>query len=106
MFELELKMLRHFIERDLTSPFTQKILATISKVEDYLIKYTTIIEDIKKGYVIHKKQVVLNSGKTILFSLKINNEWETKGKRLKNLTNTEKKELKEKIERVLISVTL
>lgn len=103
--ETELKMIKHFVKQDKETPFLQKIFDTITKMEGRLNKYSTTIESIKKGYVLHRKQVRLDSGKTILFSLKINNQWEFPGKQIRSLNQHEKKELKDKIENLLISDT-
>ncbi len=104
--ETELKMVKHFIEQDKKTYFTQKVLETLSKVEEHLKKYSTIIENIKKGYVLHRKQVRLDSGKSILFSLKINNEWEFRDRQIKSLSQGERKDLKNKIEKLLLCDTI
>ncbi len=98
-FETELKMIRHFFAQDKKTNYTQRILDSISRMEEHLKKYSEVIESIKKGYVLHRKQLRLASGKSVLFSLKINNEWELKG--AKSLRQEEKKELERKIQELL-----
>lgn len=104
VIEIELKMLKHFIEQDGKTPFTEKILSVISKMETHLKKYSLILKSIKKGYVVHRKPVNLDSGKSILFSLKINNVREFKGNPL--LSKEEEKDLEEKIDEILLCDTL
>jgi len=99
--ETELKMIRHFFAQDKKTEFTPKILDSIGKMEEHLKIYSKVIESIKKGYIIHREQVILASGKTVLFSLKINNEQELKGKHAKSLHQEEKKELERKIQELL-----
>jgi hypothetical protein len=100
--ETEVKMMRHFFAQDKKTEYTQKILDSIGKMEEHLAKYFEVIESIKKGYILHRKQVNLTSGKSVLFSLKINNEWELKGKHTKALCQEEKKELERKIQELLL----
>ncbi len=104
--ETELKMIKHFVEQDGKTQFTQKILDTISKVEEHLKNYSTVIANIKKGYILHGKQVNLESGKSTLVSLKIHNEWKFKSRQMKSLTQEERKDLKNKIEKLLLCDTI
>jgi len=99
---IELKMIRHFFVQDKKTEFTNKILDSIGKMEEHLKKYSMVIESIKKGYVIHRKQINLDSGKSVQFSLKINNDWKLKGKQVKSLCQEEKKELERKIQEILL----
>jgi len=100
--ETELKMIRHFFAQDKETEFTQKILDSIDKMEGHLKKYSKVIESIKKGYILHREQVILASGKSVLFSLKITNEWELEGKHAKSLCQEEKKEAGRKIQVILL----
>lgn len=100
--ETELKMIMHFIEQDEINYFTQKALDTITRMQENLKAYLPLIESIKKGYVIHRKQVHLNSGKSVLFSLKINNEWEFKKQQIKSLSKEEQEDLQKKVEELLL----
>jgi len=106
VIETELQMIKHFIKQDKKTDFSEKILDTIGKMEEHLKKYSGIIESIKKGYVLHRKQVGLDSGRSVLFSLKIGNEWEFKGRQVKSLSQEERKDLKKKIEKLMLSNTI
>lgn len=99
--EIELKMIRHFIEQDIETPFTQKMLDTVTKMQENCKTYSPVIESIKKGYVIHRRQLTLNSGKNVLFSLKLNNEYEFPDKKDESLDREEIKDLEKKIQEFL-----
>ncbi|MDD5082809.1 MAG: hypothetical protein PHU08_05485 [Dehalococcoidales bacterium] len=98
--ETELKLIRYFFVQD--TEFTSKILDSIGKMEEHLKKYFMVIESIKKGYIIHRKQINLDSGKSVQVSLKINNDWELLGKHTKLLSQEEKKELDRRIQGLLL----
>jgi hypothetical protein len=101
--ETELKMVRQFFINDQETHFTQKILNSIDKMLNNLNKYSKIIDNIKIGYIIHRQEIKLDSGKTVVFSLKLNNEYELTGKYSKSLTREDGKELEGKIERILFA---
>jgi hypothetical protein len=105
--ETELKMIRHFIEQDRKTPFTQKILDTIGRMQELLKNYAPLIENTKKGYVLHRAEVRLDSGKNVLFSLKLNNEWQFPSvKQVKLLSKEERGDLKSKIQELLLRDTI
>ncbi len=55
VIETELKMMKCFIENDERTPWDSKITDTLIRMQENLRQYSTVIEDVKKGYVLHKK---------------------------------------------------
>jgi len=98
--ETELKMMKCFIENDERTPWERKVIDALIEMQQNLKQYSTVIEDIKKGYILHRKRIALDSGRTVLFSLKINNEPELAGK-VKSLSRDELRDLDNKVIKLL-----
>jgi hypothetical protein len=102
LLDLELQLIRDFLEDGVQTEWTPKLINILDKMLDKLKKYTRTISIFEKGYIVHREYAKIDDTQQILYSVRLDGKIEYPSRRKVKLTEQQLKLLRNHIQNRLV----